>query len=193
MIRTLSRTAAMLAALGLVAACVTVNIYFPAAEVSRAADEIVEDVYDSAEEEKAKPQGALSGVADMLAVLLLPATAHAQEATTVSNAAIRGLKERIAKNHKQLAPYYASGNVGIARDGSLDLRGTDGLSVAQVAGLKRLVAADNDLRADLYAEVARALNTDEVGKVRAVFADTWRAKAQSGWWVQGDDGSWSRK
>lgn len=191
MIRNFPKVAAMLCVFAFVAACVTVNIYFPAAEVTKAADEIVEDVYGTAEEQK--PQSGVAALGEMLAQLFTPAVAHAQDATTVSNAAIRGLKQQIAGNHQQLAPYYGSGNVGIASDGSLVLRNSDGLSVQQVAGLKRLIAADNNLRANLYGEVARALNTAEVGKVQAVFAETWRAKAQSGWWVQADNGSWSQK
>ncbi len=188
-----SRTLAVLAVLALVGACVTVNIYFPAAEVNKAADRIVDDVYGSAPEPAPAPQGPQSSLRMLLASLLTPATAYAQDATTVSNAAIRGLNDQIARNHQQLAPYYASGNVGIASDGSLVLRDTAGLSVPQVAGVKRLIAADNAARASLYAEVAAALNTQETGKVQAVFAAKWRDKAQSGWWIQGDDGSWRRK
>lgn len=191
MIRSLSRSMIVMAVLGLVAACVTVNIYFPAAEVNQAADKIVDDVYGAPEAQQ--EQEPTSSLPAMLAALFGPATAHAQDATTVSNAAIRGLKDQIAQHHKQLAPYYGSGNVGIAADGSLVLRNNAGLSVQQVAGVKRLIAADNAARASLYAEVARALNTQEVGKVQAVFADKWRSKAQAGWWVQGGNGSWAQK
>lgn len=194
MIRKISRSMAALAALLFVGACVTVNIYFPAAEVSRTADQIVEDVYAAPEGENAAPQGApSSSLARMLASLVSPAVAHAQQETTVSNAAIRGLKDQIAQNHQQLAPFYNSGNVGIASDGSLALRSNDGLSVQQVASVQRIIAADNAARRNLYAEVAKALNTTETGRVQAVFARTWRDKAQSGWWVQEDNGVWQRK
>lgn len=194
MTRTFSRSLAVLAVLAFVGACVTVNIYFPAAEVNKAADKIVEDVYgttDKAPDEKSG--GPSSSLSVLWAGLFAPSEAYAQDATTVSNAAIRGLNDQIAQNHQQLAPYYGSGNVGIASDGSLVLRDAGGLSVPQVAGLKRLIAADNTARQNLYAEVARALNTPEAGKVQAVFAAKWRDKAQSGWWVQDDNGSWRQK
>lgn len=191
---TVSRTLAVLAVLAFVGACVTVNIYFPAAEVNKAADKIVEDVYGTTDAPvQQDKQGPSSSLPMLLASLLGPATAHAQDATTVSNAAIRGLNQQIAANHQQLAPYYASGNVGVAADGSVALRDTAGLSVQQVAGLKRLIAADNAARQSLYAEVAKALNTPETGKVQAVFAAKWRDKAQPGWWVQDDGGAWRRK
>lgn len=194
MIRKISRSMAALMALLFLAACVTVNIYFPAAEVSRTADQIVEDVYAAPEGENNAPQGApSSSLTRMLASLLSPAVAHAQQETTVSNAAIRGLKDQIAQNHQQLVPFYNSGNVGVASDGSLVLRNNDGLSVQQVASVQRIIAADNAARRNLYAEVARALNTTETGRVQAVFARTWRDKAQSGWWIQEDNGAWRQK
>ena len=195
--RAAPRSLALLAFTALVAACVTVNIYFPAAQVEQAADRIVDDVYGTqpAPEKEQKPTSALAS--GLLAVLdaLGPAAAHAQDATSVSNAAIRGHKQRIAENHQQLAPFYASGNVGIGNDGDLVVRTTDGLALPQVAGLKRLVAADNAERAALYEQVAAALNLDpgQVGRVRGIFAAKWRDKAEPGWWVQADDGSWNRK
>ncbi len=199
-IRTVPRSLAMLATLAamtLVVACVTVNIYFPAAQVEQAADRIVDDVYGQQPKpgEEQKPTSALSTGLLALLDVLGPATAHAQDATTVSNAAIRGHKERIAGNHQQLAQYYASGNVGIGGDGDLVLRNTDGLALPQVAGLKRLIAADNAERAALYAQVAAALNLDpgQVGQVRGIFAAKWREKAEPGWWVQADDGSWGQR
>lgn len=41
----LSRTALLFALAGFVSACVTINIYFPAAEAQKAADKIIEEVW----------------------------------------------------------------------------------------------------------------------------------------------------
>ena len=124
-----------------------------------------------------------------------PAPAFAEEATSVSNAAIRGLKEQIGQRHRELLPFYQQGQVGITRDGFLEVRGTGGLGLPQVAALKRLVEADNAARRQLYEEVSKALNLkpDQVSQVRKVFAKQWREKAQAGWAVQSDDGQWGRK
>ncbi len=196
---------ALLAALAVIAGCVTVNIYFPAAKVEKTAEEIVGDVYREkteppapAPEEKGKPQSLNEGIVRSgLAVLerLGPAPALAEEATTVSNAAIRALKEQIARRHQELRPYYEAGQVGIDKDGFLAVRGTAGLSLPQVANLKRLVDADNAARRQLYDEVARALNlqSGQVAEVRKIFAKQWRDKGQPGWWMQTDDGQWVRK
>jgi len=113
----------------------------------------------------------------------------------VSNATIRGLKDQIGQRHQELLPYYQQGQVGITKDGFLEVRGTDGLALPQVASLKRLVDADNAARRQLYEEVAKALNlkTDQVSQIRQIFAKQWRDKAQAGWAIQADNGQWGRK
>jgi uncharacterized protein YdbL (DUF1318 family) len=193
----------VLAVLALLAGCVTVNVYFPAAQVEKTAEKIVDDVYRDAkeppkQEPTEKPHSSIEGGTFLGIVRLAgfgPAMAYAEEATSVSNAAIRGLKEQIGQRHQELLPFYQAGQVGITRDGFLEVRGTSGLGLPQVASLKRLVDADNAARRQLYAEVAKALNLkpEQVPQVRTVFAKQWRDKAATGWAIQSDDGQWGRK
>ena len=184
------RIASVLFGLLLTAACVTVNIYFPAAAVEKTADEIVEDVYKQGGQQDGQSRLFLR----MLA-MVGPGRAHAQEqATEVSNSAIRGLKEQISQRHEQLLPYYGEGVVGITNDGMLEVLDTEGLPLNQVAAVKRLVQADNADRNRLYQEVAKALDVpDQTEKVRGIFADKWRDKARSGWKIQRDNGQWVTK
>ncbi len=183
------------------AACVTVNIYFPAAEVEKTAENIVKDVYGKkAPDADAQPEGESlensdSSSLEVFLAWFAPANAWAQQAISVSNAAIRGLKAQIANNHKQLAPFYDQGAIGITNDGMVAVRNTDGLPAPKVAQLKRLVAADNQARSQLYGEVARALNIDpgQVGKVKGIFAQQWQSQAQPGWWIQDGSGNWQKK
>lgn len=193
----------VLVVLMFIAGCVTVNVYFPAAQVEKTAEKIVDEVYQEKKESPPqepteKPRSSNDGETFRGIVRLAsfgPAPAFAEEATTVSNAAIRGLKEQIGQRHQELLPYYQQGQVGITRDGFLEVRGTSGLGLPQVAALKRLVEADNAARRQLYEEVAKALNLkpDQVSQVRKIFAKQWREKAQAGWAVQADDGQWGRK
>ena len=192
----------ILAALVFTAACVTVNIYFPAAKVEKTAEKIVDEVYQEKKEtpppDKEKPRSSLErGIFGVLARLacLGPAPAYAEEATSVSNAAIRALKDQIGQRHQELLPYYQQGQVGINKDGYLETRGTAGLALPQVAALKRVVDADNAARRQLYEEVARALSLkpEQVSQVQQIFAKQWRDKAQAGWPIQTDDGQWVRK
>jgi uncharacterized protein YdbL (DUF1318 family) len=193
----------VLTVLALIAGCVTVNIYFPAARVEKTAEKIVDEVYQEMkeppkQEPTEKPRSSNErGIFRSIARLARfgPAEAFAEEATTVSNAAIRGLKEQIGQRHQELLPYYQQGQVGITKDGFLEVRGTSGLGLPQVASLKRLVDADNAARRQLYEEVAKALNLkpEQVPQVRQIFAKQWRDKAQAGWAIQTDDGQWGRK
>ena len=195
----------VLAVLALAAGCVTVNIYFPAAQVEKTAEKIVDEVYQDQEKKEPperepaeKPRSLNEGDAFRGIVRLArigPAPAFAEEATTVSNATIRGLKEQIGQRHRELLPFYQQGQVGITRDGFLEVRGTSGLGLPQVAALKRLVDADNAARRQLYEEVAKALNLkpEQVSQIRKIFANRWRDKAHAGWAVQGDDGQWVQK
>ena len=193
----------VMAVLALIAGCITVNIYFPAAQVEKTAEKIVEEVYQEKKEppkqEPTEKPRSSNGRGMFCSIARLarfgPAPAFAEEATTVSNAAIRGLKDQIAQRHQELLPYYQQGQVGINKDGFLEVRGTGGLALPQVASLKRLVDADNAARRQLYDEVAKALKLkpDQVPQIRQIFAKQWRDQAQRGWAVQGDDGQWGRK
>jgi uncharacterized protein YdbL (DUF1318 family) len=193
----------VLTVLAIIAGCVTVNIYFPAAQVEKTAEKIVDEVYQEKKEpprlepmEKPRSldeRGIFHSISRL--ACLGPAQAFAEEATTVSNAAIRSLKDQIGQRHQELLPYYRQGQVGIDKDGFLEVRETSGLGLPQVASLKRLVNADNAARRQLYEEVAKALNLkpNQVSQVRQIFAKQWRDKAEAGWAVQADNGQWGRK
>jgi uncharacterized protein YdbL (DUF1318 family) len=193
----------VLTVLAIIAGCVTVNIYFPAAKVEKTAEKIVDEVYkEKTEPPSQEPAGKPHSfnerdIIHSIARLARfgPEQAAAEEATTVSNAAIRGLKDQIGQRHQELLPYYRQGQVGIDKDGFLEVRGTGGLGLPQVASLKRLVSADNAARRQLYEEVAKALNLkpNQVSQVQKIFAKQWRDKAEAGWAVQADNGQWGRK
>lgn len=181
------------------AACVTVNIYFPAPEVREAAERIVEETWGgneakpaAAEPRSALPSRLLFGALSLLA----PSEAAAAEVNIeVSTAAIRAIKDAMKQRSAELKPFLGSGAVGIGKDGMLAARGVDGLDLAAKARVKRLVDAENKDREALYREIATAnsFGADRVGDIRSIFAQTWKDKAERGWWVQGADGSWSRK
>jgi uncharacterized protein YdbL (DUF1318 family) len=174
-----------------IAACVTVNIYFPAAEVKKTADEFVDDVYKKDTSESGEEQSSLHRFLEWLG----PQEARAQKASQVSNAAIRGLKAQIGEHHSKLEPSYASGAIGITNDGYLTIKDKSKLSLSELGKVRQLVEKDNRARKQLYKEVVKALDLEQsqISRVESIFADTWRSKAASGWWIQKDDGSWTRK
>ena len=115
-----------------VSSCVTVNIYFPAAAVERAADQIVKETWGGAEApaKKDEPQSSIVSTETVAAIFNFVEEAHAQEADiNVSNPAIRALKDSIKNRSNSIKPFMDRGNVGISRDGLLTVRTTEGLSL----------------------------------------------------------------
>jgi len=182
----------------LVSSCVTVNIYFPAAAVERAADQIVKETWgDPAEKaRKEQPQSRVVNPEAVRLVFNLVNEAHAQDADiNVSNPAIRALKDSIKKRSDSIKPFMDRGNVGITRDGLLTIRGTDGLNLKERADAQQLVEAENRDREALYLEIAKANNIaqEAVPKIKAIFARSWIEQARPGWWIQDAQGNWKQK
>lgn len=135
----------------------------------------------------------IRGLATILA-LSLPLAAFAQGNLEINTPAITSLKSAMQARHGQLAPFYASGAVGIARDGSIVLRDANAVPLAQRQAANSLVAAENNDRAALYREIARANGHPEwEAEVRSTFGQRWADKAQAGWFVQNASGQWTQK
>jgi uncharacterized protein YdbL (DUF1318 family) len=111
----------------------------------------------------------------------------------INTPAIVTLKNSMQARHNQLAPHYASGAVGITRDGMVALRDAAAVPLAQRQNVSSLVAAENADRNALYKEIATANGHPEwEGEVRSTFAQRWIQKAQSGWYIQEPSG-WTKK
>jgi uncharacterized protein len=172
--------------------CITVNIYFPEAEVKKAAEDIVNDVRGTDKEKKDEIKK--DAVAESAGFSLFPAL-YAQQATEVTTPGIRALKEAMKSRLVQLVPHYDAGRVGEATTGFLQTLNEEGLSLQDRSVLRKLVGDENKDRKELYAEVAKALNVDasKIADVQKIFADQWIGTARAGWTVQKPDGSWAKK
>ena len=182
----------------IVSACVTVNIYFPAAAVERAAEQIVKETWGepSKSAPPPAPQSNNRFLPWRLSSLSLVSAVHAQEADiNVSNPAIRATKDSIKARSEAIKPFMDRGNIGIAADGLLAIRNTDGLNLKERAESKQLVDAENRDRENLYAEIAKANNisNESIPKIKAIFAKSWLEQSRSGWWIQDGQGNWKRK
>jgi uncharacterized protein YdbL (DUF1318 family) len=182
----------------LISACVTVNIYFPAAAVERAAEQIVKETWGgpAAPAKTPAPQSSNRFAPARWASLILVSNAQAQEADiNVSNPAIRALKDSIKERSAAIMPFMDRGNIGIAQDGLLAVRSTDGLNLKERADTKQLVDAENRDRENLYAEIAKAngIPKESIPKIKSIFAKTWIDQARTGWWIQDGQGNWKRK
>jgi len=188
----------MLGVIVFIISCVTVNIYFPAAEVQKAADVIVEDVrqLDKKQEQKPQEQQKLNQYYQKLKKLSWGmAEAYAQIDIEVTTPAIRALKDSIKARFPQLKPFYDKGNVGESNTGFLENRDLGNMSLKEKADLSRLIEQENKDRKDLYAEIMKAnkFGPDVLPQIQKIFANSWRDKSQSGWWIQKDSGEWEKK
>jgi uncharacterized protein YdbL (DUF1318 family) len=181
-----------------ISACVTVNIYFPAAAVERAADEIVKETWGGRSEPAPKepPRSLFPSAAWKIVSAGWVSAAFAQEADiNISNPAIRALKDSIKNRSGSIKPFMDRGNVGLTRDGLLTVRTTDGLNLKERAEVQQLVDAENRDRESLYLEIAKANNfpAESVPKIKSIFAKSWAEQAQPGWWIQDAQGNWRRR
>jgi uncharacterized protein YdbL (DUF1318 family) len=194
----------------LLTACVTINVYFPAAEAKEAAKEFVEKVIgdDATRSEPAKPSEG-GGMAlrlqatgtdllsriDLLSLIGI-GTAHAQSQPdiTIKTPAIQAIQARMAERFdSQLREGFDAGALGFAGDGMVVVRDAAKLALKDRVAVNQAVADDNRDRKAVYREVAVANGHPEwEGQIREVFAKQWIASARSGWWYQ-SGGAWKQK
>lgn len=188
-------------------ACVTINIYFPAAAAEEAARTIVRDVLQGEQQQEvppaAEPQSGIAppperpglwliAVGRTLELLVAPAQA-AQADININTSAIRAIRASMQQRQGDLAPFYRSGAIGFDGNGSVAVRDLNAASLAQRNTLKNLVAQENADRANLYREIAHANGHPEwEGDVRATFAKVWVQEALAGYWYQ-QGGAWKQK
>lgn len=179
-------------------ACVTINVYFPAAAAERAADRIIDEVWGEQGVPQPAPaiKGSVSGALQRtaLAVLnvIIPA-ASAQANIDIDSPAINALKASMTARHRELGSYYASGAIGLTAQGLVALRDAKAVPLAQRPKAAQLVAAENRDRNALYQAIAQANGHPEwEPDIRATFARRWIERAQPGWWYQ-SGGNWVQR
>jgi uncharacterized protein YdbL (DUF1318 family) len=130
-----------------------------------------------------------------VASLLLCSIAWGQQADLeVNTPAIGAIKASMQARHASLAPHFASGAIGLTRDGLVAVRDANAIPLNQRQSINAAVGDDNKDRQSLYREIARANNHPEwEGQVRDTFAQRWVQKAPAGWWYQDASGAWKKK
>jgi uncharacterized protein YdbL (DUF1318 family) len=191
-------------------ACVTVNVYFPAAEVKDLSRRIEEEVRkEAAKQEQEKPPepsptpspspspSSRPSVSLLDAILgVTPVFAQEVAAPEVTSPAIRKIIDSRAARVGAIRPYKATGVVGENNKGLLEIRKLDALTdLKSRAEAQRLVAAENADREELFREIATAKKVDpsQLPKIRETYASTIREMASAGTWIQMPDGTWRQK
>jgi uncharacterized protein len=128
----------------------------------------------------------------LLSSLFVPLSASAAD-LEINTPAIAAIKNSMQARHAQLEPHYASGAVGLTRDGLVAVRDANAVPLKDRQALNALVAAENKDRNALYKEIAVAnQNPQWESDIRNTFAQKWVEKARAGWWYQSASG-WTQK
>lgn len=187
-------------------ACITINVYFPEAEVRNLSEQIEEAVRERAgrleisgpdsPEEEAPPTG--GGAADSsspplrLAILLQASSVPRAE---VTSPAIERIIESRAARLAELERFKGLAVLGEGNDARLVLRSLDPLSeLRDRAQAQRLVKEENADREKLFQEIAsiKAVDRTQLPRIRETYAATLRAHARKGDWIQLPSGEWAQ-
>src|SRR5690348_1519615 len=158
--------------LALLAGCVTINVYFPAAAAQQAADKVIGNIIgpDSSGPSPAPssstpppPSSGSSSQPEPLSVRMLNAVipaayaAESQPNLDIRTPAIQAIEARMRDRfHSVLKGLLASGAVGFTHNGDVAVRDASKIPLAQRGQATQAVAAENADRADLYKQIARS-------------------------------------
>jgi uncharacterized protein YdbL (DUF1318 family) len=182
-------------------ACVTINVYFPAAAAEKAAEQFVGDVLG-----KPKEEGSLFNPFELPANAVLMAAAglvdffiadaNAQQAEIeINTPQINAIKARMANRQKQqLDPMFDAGAIGFGSDGLVVIRDRSAVALSERRSLESVVADENRDRQAVYREIAVANGHPEWEQdIQETFAKEWVKNARRGWYYQDSTGAWRQK
>lgn len=191
----------ILAVLCVVAACVTINVYFPAAAAEKAAEKFVGEVLGESNDEGSNfdpfelPSGIVLMAAAGLVDLVVP-DANAQQAEIeINTPQINAIKARMAKRQNQvLDSMFDAGAIGFTNDGLISIRDRSAVGLSERRNLESVVADENRDRKAVYREIAIANGHPEWEQdIQKTFAAEWARNARPGWYYQESGGAWRQK
>jgi uncharacterized protein YdbL (DUF1318 family) len=202
----------LIGATALLAGCVTINVYFPAAAAQKAAEKFIGNVIgpDNQSQDQMPqqnpqppPSGSSSGdgsgtpLAERVLDALIPAAnaAEAQPNIKIQTPEIEAIQARMRDRFQSsLKSLLDSGAVGFTRDGMVAVHDASKAPLPQRAQMNSAVADENRDRAAVYRQIAIANGHPEwEQQIRQIFAKQWIDRAHAGWFYQDASGAWKRK
>ncbi len=195
------KAALIMGVIFVVAACVTINVYFPAAAAERAAEKFVGDVLGEPKEEGSLFDplvfpGEVVFIAARGMVDFLVPDAHAQQAEIdINTPQINAIKARMAQRQRQdLDAMFDAGAIGFTSDGLVSIRDRSAVPLSERRRLESVVADENRDRKAVYREIAIANGHPEWEQdIQETFAREWARNARRGWYSQESGGAWRQK
>lgn len=185
----------------LLAACVTINVYFPAAAAEKAAERFVGDVLAEPQEEGGlfdplrDPGEVLYLAAWGVLDFLVPSAQAQQPEIEINTPQINAIKARMAQRQRQtLGAWFDAGAIGFTADGLVTIRDRAAVPLSERRNLESVVADENRDRRAVYREIAIANGHPEwEQQIQETFAREWVQKARPGWFYQDASGQWRQK
>ena len=197
-------------------ACITINVYFPEAAikdlsekiedaVAREAENLGADDATSTTDSNASFDGQTNQRPQLAALwrvvgLVIDATAtdaQAQEVADpeITNPSIRRIISSRAQRVAELDRHKASGVLGENNKALVEVRSLDSLELRDRATVQKLVRDENADRDRMFREIAAATQADlsQLDKIQTTYAETLRANARPGDWIQLPNGQWTQK
>ncbi len=195
------KTTLLLGGLLMLAACVTINVYFPAAAADRAAEKFVDDVLGEMPSDSQlfdplqPPPGRLLAMVGSMVDLLVPSAQAQQAEIDINTPQINAIKARMAQRQRDtLAAFFDAGAIGFTADGLVSIRDRTAVSLSERRALESAVAEENRDRAAVYREIAVANGHPEwENDIQQTFARQWVQNARPGWYYQDSSGAWKQK
>ncbi len=185
-----------------VAACVTINVYFPEAAAERAVNEFVSSVNGNSDTAEPPLEGGETSSLlqpgnyfDPLMLLVPAAYAQQNIDININTAPIRAIQDRMrARQANELKPFFEAGAIGYGNDAMVQVKNRSAVGLADRNKLEQVVAAENQDRTAVYREIAVANGHPEwEDDIRRLFADEWVKQAEPGWFYQNAPGEWLQK
>jgi hypothetical protein len=165
-----------LLSLGLLISCVTINVYFPAAEAEKAADQVIKNVW---ERQTDSPT---------------PSFDKFDPNFKTSSSRSNALQTKMTQRHHKLKIYYNNGAIGLTNNAFIIVRSPIKIPLKKRNHVNQLVEAENKDRLQLYAEIALInAHPEWVQDIRTIFASRWIKLASQGWIYQNSQGEWQTK
>lgn len=182
-------------------ACVTINIYFPAAAADKVADTIIKEIQENTPTQTPEPNVSLPHWQSTVyhwvdeALNIIITQAYAQEANlSIDSTTIRRLRASMKARFDTLKDFYNQGFIGITQAGLLTVKEAAAVPLKARNKVNKLVKAENEDRESLYHAIADANgHSDWYAKIKVAFAKRWVSNAQAGWWYQTKNRSWKKK
>jgi predicted DNA binding CopG/RHH family protein len=176
-----------------VTACVTINVYFPAAEAEDAAAKIVSDIIG--EDEQVEPLKDNPQSFNFNPLSFFVSSAHAQVNINISSPAITDITSRMKSRYDSyLKDYLDNSVIGFSNQGFIEILDDKSLGLKDRQKVKIWVADENRDRKALYRELAVANgHPDWEDSIQNVFVKIWKDKAHKGWKYQDSEGNWQSK